>query len=79
MANIINKYLDDIDLLKEKIDKDIDELLEEIDIDELIKSPKEYLEELAKQYYEAHIDVLNKAIQIGEHQANRIIKDIGKA
>ena len=79
VANIINKYLNEIDVLKEQIDDDIDELLEKIDVDELIKSPQFYLEELAKQYYEAHIEVLDKAIQIGENQANRIIKEIGKA
>ena len=45
--------------LKEQIDDDIDELLEKIDIDELIKSPQLYLEELAKQYYEAHINLGN--------------------
>ena len=49
-------------------------MLEKIDIDELIKSPKEYLEELAKQYYEAHIDILNEAIRLGEKQSERILK-----
>ena len=79
MANIINKYLDDIDKLKEQIDDDIDELLESIDIDELIKSPKQYLEDLSKEYYESHIEILERAIEIGENQARRVLRESGEA
>jgi|5B_taG_2_1085324.scaffolds.fasta_scaffold30458_4 predicted transcriptional regulator len=79
VANIINKYLDEIDVLKEQIDDDIDELLEKIDVGELIKDPHLYLEELSKQYYESHVEILNKALEIGENQAVRVLKEIGKA
>lgn len=79
MANIINKYLDGIDNLKEDVDGTIDEVLENIDLDELMKNPHLYLEELGKQYYESHREILDRAIQIGERQAHRILKEIGKA
>ena len=59
--------------------KTIEEVLESVDLDDLMKNPQLYLEELSKQYYESHMQILEKAIEIGENQANRILKEIGKS
>ena len=71
---IIDGYHDKLEILKEDIEKDSEKILKAINIDALLKNPKEYLTKLGKQYYESHTPNLKKAIKIGEDEANKMIK-----
>ena len=77
MAKVLKSYLDKITDLEEKIDREIDELLRIIDIDQLLSTPEVYMQELSKQFFESLDDELKQAIEAGEVKADRIIKSIG--
>ena len=77
MAKVLKSYLDKITDLEEKIDREIDELLSIIDIDQLLSTPEVYMRELSKQFFESLDDELKQAIEAGEVKADRIIKSIG--
>jgi hypothetical protein len=77
MAKVLKSYLDKITDLEEKIDREIDELLSIIDIDQLLSTPEVYMQELSKQFFESLDDELKQAIEAGEIKADRIIKSIG--
>ena len=77
MAKVLKSYLDKITDLEEKIDREIDELLSIIDIDQLLSTPEVYMQELSKQFIESIDDELKQAIEAGEVKADRIIKSIG--
>ena len=77
MAKTLTTYLNKITDIEEKIDTDIDQLLEAVDIDRLLANPEQYMEELSKQFLESLNDELIQAIQAGELKADRIINSIG--
>jgi len=77
MAKVLKSYLDKITDLEDKIDSEIDELLNIIDIDQLLANPEVYMQELSKQFFESLDDELKQAIVAGELKAERIIKSIG--
>ena len=77
MAKTLTTYLNKITDIEEKIDTDIDQLLEAVDIDRLLANPEQYMEELSKQFFESLNDELIQAIQAGELKADRIINSIG--
>tara|TARA_R110002096_G_scaffold150463_1_gene312430 strand:+ start:143 stop:394 length:252 start_codon:yes stop_codon:yes gene_type:complete len=77
MAKVLKSYLDKITDLEEKIDRENDELLRIIDIDQLLSTPEVYMQELSKQFFESLDDELKQAIEAGEVKADRIIKSIG--
>ena len=77
MAKVLKSYLDKITDLEEKIDREIDELLRIVDIDQLLSTPEVYMQELSKQFFESLDDELKQAIEAGEVKADRIIKSIG--
>ena len=77
MAKTLTTYLNKITYIEEKIDTDIDQLLEAVDIDRLLANPEQYMEELSKQFFESLNDELIQAIQAGELKADRIINSIG--
>ena len=77
MAKTLTTYLNKITDIEEKIDTDIDQLLEAVDIDRLLATPEQYMEELSKQFFESLNDELIQAIQAGELKADRIINSIG--
>tara|TARA_Y100000401_G_scaffold38325_1_gene28935 strand:+ start:23592 stop:23828 length:237 start_codon:yes stop_codon:yes gene_type:complete len=78
MARILTNYLDKITTLDEKIDQEIDQILEVIDIDELLANPQLYMQELGKQFFESLEDELTEAIEAGELKANQIVDSINK-
>ena len=77
MAKTLTTYLNKISDLEDKIDKEIEELLNAIDIDRLLANPEPYMQELSKQFFESLNDELKEAIQAGELKADRIINSIG--
>ena len=76
MARILTNYLNKITTLDQKIDEEIDQLLEVIDLDELLANPEVYMRELSKQFFESLEDEIQEAIEAGESKANQIIKNI---
>ena len=76
MARILTNYLNKITTLDQKIDEEIDQLLEVIDLDELLANPQLYMQELSKQFFESLEDEIKEAIEAGETKANQIIKNI---
>ena len=77
MAKTLTTNHNKITDIEEKIDTDIDQLLEAVDIDRLLANPEQYMEELSKQFFESLNDELIQAIQAGELKADRIINSIG--
>jgi arsenate reductase-like glutaredoxin family protein len=77
MAKVLKSYLDKITDLEEKIDREIDELLSIVDINQLLSTHEVYMQELSKQFFESLDDELKQAIEAGEVKADRIIKSIG--
>tara|TARA_R100001530_G_scaffold91763_1_gene63791 strand:+ start:156 stop:407 length:252 start_codon:yes stop_codon:yes gene_type:complete len=77
MAKVLKSYLDKITDLEEQIDREVDELLRVIDIDQLLANPEKYMQELSKQFFESLDDELKQAIDAGQVKADRIIKSIG--
>ena len=73
MARILTNYLNKITTLDQKIDEEIDQLLEVIDLDELLANPQLYMQELSKQFFESLEDEIKEAIEAGEAKANQII------
>tara|TARA_Y100000401_G_scaffold10522_1_gene7189 strand:- start:1959 stop:2201 length:243 start_codon:yes stop_codon:yes gene_type:complete len=76
MAQVLKSYLDKITEIEDKIDKEVDEVLRVIDIDQLQANPQEYMQELSKQFFESLGDELQEAIKAGEIKADRIMKSI---
>ena len=77
MAKTLTTYLNKISDLEDKIDKEIEELLNAIDIDRLLANPEPYMQELSKQFFESLDDELKQAIDAGQVKADRIIKSLG--
>jgi hypothetical protein len=76
LADKIHKYLDKVDSLKEEVDRQSEDILNKIDVDELIANPVEYLEELGRQFFESHKDELEESIKAGEKKAKAILNEI---
>lgn len=74
MESNIHKYLDQIDKLKDKVDKNSETILSKIDIDKLLENPSNYLKVIAKAFYESHGQELLEAIKIGSKHGKKILK-----
>ncbi len=75
MAQLIRKYMEDLDKLESVIEENADNLLGAIDLDELLKDPEGYLLSLGDAFLKEHIDEIEKAGQLGTKFANKIIKE----
>tara|TARA_R110002012_G_scaffold36532_5_gene103055 strand:- start:2681 stop:2914 length:234 start_codon:yes stop_codon:yes gene_type:complete len=76
MAKIVKGYLDKISNLQTKIDKEADEILTYIDIDNVLANPQPYMTEFSRQFFESIRDELLEAIKAGEDKANKIMDNI---
>lgn len=71
----IHKHLDEMDKIYKDIDEKIDAIIDEIDIDELMESPSEYLHEVVDEINNNVInDASASAIKAGEAFAKSIEK-----
>tara|TARA_R110002110_G_scaffold270155_1_gene485835 strand:+ start:654 stop:893 length:240 start_codon:yes stop_codon:yes gene_type:complete len=71
--NLIHKFLDNIDSLKEGVDKNSERILKGIDLERMLENPRTYLKAMAKAFYEAHSPEILEAIDIGKSHAREII------
>lgn len=73
MAKPITKFLDDVQILQFKMQKDADKVLEAIDIDEMLKvGVRPYLKSLAQAYLKEHNKEIKKAYELGEKFADGV-------
>lgn len=76
MAKIINKYLDKIETTKLKMNQDADEILNNIDMDELLKDPERYLMALGDAFLEEHKEEIAIGYKAGEQLATEILEKL---
>ena len=69
---VLDKYLDEIDSLKDKVESNSEKILSKININKLRANPKEYIYNMGKQFYQAHKSELEKATKLGRKKAKRI-------
>ena len=74
MAQLLNKYLDTIEIIKLKMAKDADQILKAIDLDELLKNPENYLQGLGKAFLDEHSTEIKKGFEEGKNFANEVMK-----
>ena len=75
MDNTIHKHLDQMDALREKINKEIDEKISLIDIGDLINDPNEYLAALVESVKE---DIIDQRVEEAMNLGEKFAKDIEK-
>jgi len=76
MSNNINRFQDQIDGLVEDIKADADLILGQIDIEQLIDDPENYIMEFAEEFIHQHETEIKQGIQIGRKFAKQILKAI---
>lgn len=76
MAQLINNYLDKIDVLEDEISKNSENILDAINIDELLKDPEGYLLALGDTFLKEHLDEIEKANKEGKKFADTILKKL---
>ena len=76
MAQLINNYLDTIEIIKLKMVKDADKILDAIDLDELLKNPEPYLQELGKAFLDEHSKEIKKGFEVGKKFANSVLNNV---
>lgn len=75
LDKILHKHLDEMDKIYDDADKQIDAIINEIDIDELMESPEEYLNEVLDVINDNVInDISDRAMELGEKFAKSIEK-----
>ena len=77
--NTIQNYIDRIAKLEDNVDKQKETFRKAIDLNALVANPREYIKNLAMDFYEGNEDVLREAVDLGENKAKKIIKHYGKA
>jgi len=76
LDKLIRSHLDEVDTLKEKIDKEIDALIDDINIKELLKDPHGYMSEIASAVAEEIIGKHAKEfIKSAEKFAKKVSED----
>jgi len=65
--------MDNLDSLKEGVDKNSELILERIDLERMLEEPRTYLKAMAKAFYDAHSPEILQAIDVGRNHAKEII------
>ena len=77
MARLVLDHLESIDRIQDKIVEDAENILPSIDIDALIKNPKDYLLKVSLEFLNAHTEDIKQGERQGRKYAKGIMKDIG--
>ena len=75
MAQLVDNYLDKTDILKIKVSNDADKILEAINLDELLKNPELYLQQLGKTFLDGHRKEIEEGFNEGKKYAEKVIMD----
>ena len=71
--NTIQIYINRIAELEDKVDKQKEAFRKAIDLNALLANPREYIKNLAMDFYESNEDVLKEAVDLGEKKAEKIL------
>tara|TARA_Y100001973_G_C5209214_1_gene344218 strand:- start:8192 stop:8425 length:234 start_codon:yes stop_codon:yes gene_type:complete len=71
---IIEKYLDEIDKLKDKVTESSEAIRGKINISKLRANPKEYIYNMSRQYFLSHEKEFRKAVKLGKKKAEGVLK-----
>ena len=72
----MHNYLDRLDDLQDVVTENSELILEQINLDELLKDPEGYLMGLADAFLEEHIDEIQKAHKEGVTFANKVLSKV---
>lgn len=76
--NTIQNYVNRIAELEDKVDKQKEAFRKAIDLNALLANPREYIKNLAMDFYESNEDILREAVDLGEDKAKKILKEYVK-
>jgi len=74
----IQNYVNRIAELEDQVDKQKEAFRKAIDLNALLANPKEYIKNLAMDFYESNEDILREAVDLGEDKAKKILKEYVK-
>ena len=74
----IKKHQEFLEKMREEVREDKDKILEEIDVDLVMNSPREQLLKIAEKYYGSKNKTIEESIKSGKKLANSILKGIKK-
>ena len=77
MARLVLNHLESIDKIQDKVIQDAENILPSIDIDSLLKNPKDYLLKVSLKFLNKHTNNIKAGEAQGQKFAKGIIKDIG--
>jgi len=77
MSNNINALQNQLDGLVEDIKVDSDLILGQIDMEQLIADPENYIREFATEFVHQHEAEIARGLQIGRNMARKILKECG--
>jgi|GEM_PF-1939824 len=75
MSNNINALQDRLDDLVEDIKADTDLILGQIDMEQLIADPENYIQNLAEEFVHQHESEIADGIKIGRKFARQVLKE----
>jgi hypothetical protein len=79
LANkILDNYFDDLDKIREDIDKQSESILELINPEKLLNNPAEYLSQVGRMFFEHNRKNMKKAIKLGQKKSRRVLNEIEK-
>lgn len=74
MAEILDTHIKRIVFFREKIEEDSEKILPVINLDELLKDPKQYLFLLASEFLNQHMQEIKGGAKEGKNFALKILK-----
>ena len=74
----IQNYVNRIAELENQVDKQKEAFRKAIDLNALLANPREYIKNLAMDFYESNEDILREAVDLGEDKAKKILKEYVK-
>lgn len=76
MAQLVNNHVRKLNELEDIINKDADNILEAINIDDLLKNPTEYLMALSDTFLKEHKKEIQKGSDEGKRFARKVLEDL---
>lgn len=76
MAQLVNNHVRKLNELEDIINKDADNILEAINIDDLLKKPTEYLMALSDAFLREHKNEIQKGSDEGKRFARKVLEDL---
>ena len=71
----IKTHQQKLEVLRQEVKDKKQEIMDNIDVDEMMMNPKEYLSQIAKEFYNSNGEKFKKAVDSGKELANTILKE----